>query len=121
VRVEQREVKPYAEPISATELKEGAVYFSVQFVDDNMMVPIVLPLVHIGRNLNPGDAGRVYFQDAESFRDGIRFSSASDDSGAQFYEQGEDELNHIFEFERALDVLVRCSVRRRDGPGAENR
>ena len=120
VRVEQREVKAYAEPVSAKELKEQSVYFLVQFVDNNMMVPIVMPVVYIGRDLNSGDVGRVYFQDAESFRDGIRYSSATDDSAAQFFEQGEGELNHIFEFEHAIDVLIRCSVRRRDGPGAEN-
>jgi hypothetical protein len=121
VRIENREVKSYAEPVSATELQEESTYFSVQFVDDDMVVPIMLPLVFIGRNLNSGDVRRIYFQDAESFRRGIRYPSVPADSQAQFYEQDENELKHIFEFEHAIDVLIRCSIRRREGPGAENR
>jgi hypothetical protein len=113
---EQRELKPHAEPVSASELKEGSVYFSVQFIDSEMLIPVIEPLVFIGRNLMPGDVVKLYFQDADSYGRGLPHS----DSRASLYGQEETELNHIFEYERALDVLIRCSVRRRKGLGAEN-
>jgi hypothetical protein len=33
---EGRELKEYAEPVSANELSEGKIYFSVNYVDDDM-------------------------------------------------------------------------------------
>jgi len=33
MRFEARELKPYAEPVSASDLKEGAVYFFVNFAE----------------------------------------------------------------------------------------
>ena len=70
----RRELRPRGleRRVAATELQEESTYFSVQFVDDDMLVPIMLPLVFIGRNLNSGDVSRIYFQDAESFRRGTR-------------------------------------------------
>jgi hypothetical protein len=78
-----------------------------------MLVPIVQPVVYVGRNLDAGDSGQVYFQDADSYRNGIRFDSAGDDSQADFYTGSEMEINHIFEYESALDELARCALRRR--------
>jgi hypothetical protein len=108
---EGRELKSYAEPVLASELKEGLVYFSVQFIDEEMLIPIVEPLVFIGRNIHPGDVAQVYFQDAGSYRQGLRYESATSDHGVVFYQQSEKEINHIFEYERALDVLMACSLR----------
>jgi len=42
VRFEARELEPYAEPVSADELAEGEVYFSVRYVDEEMAVPGLL-------------------------------------------------------------------------------
>jgi len=91
------------------------VYFSLQFVDAEMLVPVLEPLVFIGQNLVPNDVGTLYFQDAGSYWLGTRFDSARDDQSA-FYAQGEDEIEHIFEYERALELLVDCSMRRRNPP-----
>jgi hypothetical protein len=49
-----RELKPYAEPVSSNELEEDAVYFAVNYVDDEMLIPLMETLVFIGRNLEPG-------------------------------------------------------------------
>ena len=38
---EGRELKPYAEPVTASELKQGSVYFSVTFADDDMTIPVM--------------------------------------------------------------------------------
>jgi hypothetical protein len=113
---ESRELKPHAEPVTASELYDGEVYFSVTFVDDEMLIPVVDPVVLIGRNLEEGDVDSVYFQDADSFRRGIRYR-VNGDGDATFYSGPETEINHIFEYEPALDVLLACAFRRRSRSG----
>jgi hypothetical protein len=114
VRFESRELKPYAEPVSASELKEGSVYFSVGFLDQGeMLIPVLEPVVFIGRNLNPSDGAVLYFQDADSYRRGLRYEPASTAAGAKFYEQPADQIGFIFDFEHGLELLLACSLRRR--------
>jgi hypothetical protein len=74
---EEREVKPYGEPVLPEQLDEEGeeIYFSLNFLDDDMLIPVLEPLVFIGRDLCEGDSQQVYFQDAESYRQGIRFDS----------------------------------------------
>jgi len=113
MRFEGRELKPYAEPVSASELKEGGVYFSVTFADDDMSIPIIQTLVFIGRNMDESDADQMYFQDIDSYQQGVRYESATEEDHAVFIRCSKDELNSVFEYEHALDVLMRCSLRRR--------
>ena len=109
-----RELKPHAEPISPSELHEGQVYFAVTYADAEMLVPLMETLVFIGRNLEAEDIGKVYFQDVQSYREGIAYGSNAEDGWAKFETGSESELGHIFDYERALDVLMRCSLRRRE-------
>ena len=51
MRFEERELKSYAEPVTADLLEEGKVYFSVQFADSDMLIPIMETWVFAGRNL----------------------------------------------------------------------
>ncbi|HZE68521.1 MAG TPA: hypothetical protein VE135_03220 [Pyrinomonadaceae bacterium] len=111
---EGRELSTSAEPVSSTELQPGEIYFAVNFVDHEMLIPIVETLVYIGRNLEPGDIGKVYFQDIESHREGVGYLSSSKDNLARFLGGSQNELGHIFTFEKALDVLLGCSLRRRN-------
>jgi hypothetical protein len=110
MRFEERELKPYAEPIPPEELKCGETYFAVLYVDDDGVVPSLEPLVFIGRDLEPGDEGKVYFQDYSSYRDGVRFETATADDGVIFHTGRE---KHVFDYEHALDVLMACALRRR--------
>lgn len=110
MRFEERELKPYGEPISASELKEGSVYFSVTFVDDDMLIPVMETLVFVGKS----DEGLLQFQDVESYRQDVRYDSATDDDCATFFRCSGDQTKNIFEYERALDVLMQCSLRRRN-------
>ena len=103
-------LKPCAEPVTSDELQVGAITFP-QF-DNEMFVPVLEPLVFVGRNIARDDEGTLYFQDAESYRKGIRFESSESDE-ADFYAQREGETNHIFEYEQALDALLRCSIHRK--------
>lgn len=113
MRFEPRELNDYAEPVSADDLNEGTVYFSVNYQDEELLIPILEPLVYVGRNLNPSDMGQLYFQDADSYQRGVRHASLSEDDEAVFDICAEDAIGNIFEFERAVDELLKCSLRRR--------
>ena len=97
-------------------LPEGETYFAVHFLDDQMLVPELDPLVFIGRNLEPGDFGRLYFQDADSYRSGNRYGKRGDrkDGGEIKIHVVEENTPFVLEFERALDELLRCSLRREE-------
>ena len=109
---EARELKEYAEPVSATELTEGEVYFALNYVDGDLLVPVMETVVFIGRYLEPDDVGQVYFQDVESYREGVRYGWKNDGEVAKFQTGSEKELAHIFHFEKALNQLMRCSLNR---------
>lgn len=119
---EGRDLTDHAEPISASELQQGEVYFAVNYVDSEMLVPVIETVVFIGRDLEPGDVAQVYFQDLESRREGVEYDWESDTGLAKFQSGSEDEINHIFNYEHALEELMRCFVRRQtslvrpDGP-----
>jgi hypothetical protein len=105
-----RDLKPYGEPVTPQDLREGHVYFGVQFVDQELLIPTVEPVVFIGRDLE-AEAPGMYFQDAESYRDGLRYGSEEARHGnATFYAQ--TNVKHIFDYERALDQMLACSMRR---------
>jgi hypothetical protein len=111
----ERELKLYAEPVSAAELKEGSIYYFVNFIDGELLIPTMEPMVFVGRNFESDDEGRVYFQDVYSYREGLRYDTpeaASEESSAEFHTGSEDELGHVFEYEQALDVLIACWLRR---------
>jgi hypothetical protein len=109
MRFEERELKPYAEPVLPDQLQEGKVYFSVIFLDEDGLVPIMEPRVFIGSKAET-------FQDSHFYRRGIRFESPYADDEATF-ETGAGR--YMFEYERALDVLMACALRRRKFPTKE--
>lgn len=107
----ERDVPTYAEPVSASDLREGETYFSVQFADEALLLPIMETLVFTGRRAGEGGSAVLYFQDLGSYRAGIKRGSPDADS-AVFYAQDEQNLNHIFAWEHALDALIQCALRR---------
>ena len=116
-----RELKPYAEPISADDLRQGEVYFSLNYVDEKLLIPLLEPLVYVGSNLESEDIDQAYFQDVDSYRQGVTYSSRTKDDTAIFYHGPENGMKHIFKYEAALDQLMRCSLRRRNAQSdAEN-
>jgi hypothetical protein len=89
------------------------VYFSLTFVDDEMFVPTLEPLVYVGRDLESGDEHRVYFQDVDSFRDGVQHGPDAEERGAVFYSGSANETSHIYRFDEAIVGLTDCAARRR--------
>jgi len=110
MRFEERELKPYGEPVLPEHLKIGETYFGVLFLDTDGFVPVLEPKVFIGRDLEPDDERKFYFQDYASYQHGIRFETPTLADEALF-ETGCE--NHIFDYEHALDMLLVCALRRR--------
>jgi hypothetical protein len=118
VRRFEREIQPYAEPISVEELREGEIYFSLQFADNELLIPSLRPLIFIGRNLTPGDTQEFYFQDFESYSNGVGRGDRPAIDSAAFITSRAETLHHIFAFDKALDGLLRCALaRERAGMG----
>jgi len=115
MRFEARDLKPYAEPVVADDLREGEVYFSVQFVDEKMHIPIVGTWVYAGKMFDAEiSEDRLIFQDVVSYGHGIRYGTDEESEG-EFQLEQQKYVNHIFEYERALEVLMNCSLRRMKG------
>jgi len=113
MRFQERDLKDHAQPVSVNLLREGEAYFSVQYADEDMLIPIVETWIFAGRGLDPTDTeNRLYFQDVDSYLQGIRYGSALIDN-ATFQVSLEENTNHIFDYEHALEELMKCSLRRR--------
>ena len=108
---EGRDVPPHAVYAAADALVVGDTYFMLHYVDDRMSIPELRPVVFIGRNLEEGESGNLYFQDAASYVGGVRWESAMGDGDAEFHTVHET-TPFVFEFERALDRLLYCSLTR---------
>lgn len=125
---EGRELKPYGEFVKAADLVVGRVYFRVSYLDQDMMIPELVPLVFIGRDLSSEHPG-LYYQDAASFLAGRRWGETSEEateaeqieaghrSEGWFETESERTYSQVFEFEQGLDGLLACSLRRRQWDG----
>jgi hypothetical protein len=111
MRFEGRDLRPYIETVSRDGLVEGHLYFSVSYVDADLLMPILLSLVFIGRNLEPGDDDEHYFQDLDSYAAGVRYGKTSEDAPATIHHG--DIINSVQLYDQALDELLKCSLRRK--------
>ena len=112
MRFEGRDLKPYAEPVSTETLREGSVYFCVGFADDAMLIPQMETLVFLGKNLERESEERYYFQDIGSYQASGPLDPTRRDQQATFFKCSARELSGIYEFEPAIEILMRCSLRR---------
>jgi len=108
----ERDLPTHAEPVSASDLEIGETYFSVQYLDEDLLVPKVETLILAGKEQDTGGGAVFCFQDLDSYRQGIRHGSADVMKGV-FYLQDERDVKHIFKYERAVDELIKCALRRR--------
>jgi hypothetical protein len=114
ITFEKRELPTAADPVRIEELKIGDTYFKVSYVDDDMTIPLVDSVVFIGLNLDGDEEDTLYFQDVESYRSGIRISDTDvEPEDATFYATQASTLLAMFDFEGALEELMRCSIRRK--------
>ena len=104
-----RELKPYVRPIAKNELRAGSVYYSVGYVEREMLTPNITTMVYVGTK-----DGLFSFQDIESFQDGLDHSSAGSDDRIRLYNYDSHSLASVYSFEEGLDSLLRCWSRRQD-------
>jgi hypothetical protein len=108
-----REVHDFAEPVDIEQVKAGETYFFLQFCDDQLLLPIMRPVVYVGSN-----DGIAYFQDIDSWHDGERYDpqKSEEEHGGTFTGRVTTFYTHqlgaIFEFEKALDRMCHCSLKR---------
>src|SRR5690242_16534095 len=76
-------LKAYAQPVSASELREGRVYFAVQFVDQNMLIPVMETLVFVGQ-FKSGPKQYARFQTIDSYNAGVQYDAATEEEMASF-------------------------------------
>ena len=118
LHVAPRDIPPWSQHASAASLVEGATYFRVGYFDRDLHVPFMDPVVFVGRNLGEGDSAKLYFQTLESHMAGVRLGSPDHEAG-DFHRVSED-TPFVYEYERALDELLRCSRRRAQDRATES-
>jgi hypothetical protein len=114
----ERRIPLGAEPVEAERLVEGSVYFAVRYLDKDLVVPTMDTLVFMGRDLEADDVGLLYFQHASAYEMGYEYRQGDKSRGLGIQLYLESSANNVFEYEKALDELMRCSIRRKgtDGP-----
>jgi hypothetical protein len=126
MRFEARELKDYAVSVEEADLKVGKTYFLVWFFDEAMLIPELNAMVYLGYGISEDDPDRYIFQDAGSYMAGQGYEEFLDDDSsdedikdddgvaieAELQALSKSELGGVYEFEEALNVLLRCSVRR---------
>jgi hypothetical protein len=117
MRFEGRELSPWATYVSAEELRVGETYFVVSFLDKEMHVPSLSPVVFIGQDIEGSSSGVLYFQDYKSFREGRKLSDPPNrvaegkQTGTILTLSVSDDAT-VHNFDQALEALLRCSLRR---------
>jgi hypothetical protein len=108
-RFEARDLKPYLDYVESADLVQGELYFALQFLDEDMLIPELRPVVFVGRDCEPGDAGVLYFRDVETYVDGV---SDGFGPGSASFDSIPEGSPFVCEFEQVLDGLLTCSLRR---------
>lgn len=109
----ERDLPEYPQSIDVTNLREGTLCFRIVYNDREMLVPSLKPVVFVGRDLEAEDQGIVYFQDYDSYRDGVRYDSPPGHPQAEFETFEASQRTVMFSFENAIDDLLLCLMRRR--------
>lgn len=116
------ELLPYGEPVSPDEMQVGRVYFELYFLDADLLLPRLEPMIFLGVDLDGESKNERYFQDFNSYRGGVRYEKQPhEEESARFEVYGLDGGNHIFDYELALRVLMRCALDRRDKADVDQR
>jgi hypothetical protein len=99
------EIPRYAQPVVPETLHVRETYFSLTFIDDEMMIPVLIPIVFLGET----EDGQFLFQDAESFYLGPE----AGDEPINYSAYSKQSLASVFDYESMLHGLLQCFARRR--------
>lgn len=117
IHFNERELPVAAYPVNLNQLVTGKAYYQITYDGDDkdMEAPLVLSMVFIGMNIDDDETDTVYFQDALSYDFGIRLSDDPESGTFMLFRCTPDGLGAIFEFDQALDEMMKCSIRRQRG------
>ena len=120
----RRDLGMAAEPVAVSDLVVGSVFYMVSYIDMDLEIPQIQPIVFIGENLTSGDSGLFYFQDAGSYLAGERPQEAESCGDAEDREHEEysydvhaldsSSISSVFSLEKAVDEVIRCLQRGRE-------
>lgn len=107
----ERELSDAAESVDGGALKVGTVYYKVEFMDAQLSIPSMTPVVFAGRVAEGPHEGDFLFQDYESYQRGARYDEASNQA-AEFEAFAAEDGPSVFDFEGAVECLLRAWIRR---------
>ncbi|MBT2119744.1 hypothetical protein KK141_21675 [Dyella sp. LX-66] len=111
---EKREIDFYAQHVTYDELTVGDDYYMISYADGDCKIPVMESLIYLGKNIVGLDSAEtLYFQDAESYRAGVRVTDSPERGTYELHGLKPDQLDMIYDFERALEELMRCSMQRK--------
>lgn len=84
----------------------------VSYVDTELLIPVVEPLVFLGRDIHGDGDHRLYFQDAQSFKEHGSYPSQANGDG-DVYVFPDEGLGSILTLDEAVEELHRCIERKR--------
>lgn len=108
------ELPSYAEPASPDQMQVGCIYFALLYSDPDLLVPNLYPLMFLGHDLDGAPRNMRFFQHFDSYRDGVRYGRHAPEESECFEMYGPDAGKHIFDYEHAVQSLMRCALNRRD-------
>jgi hypothetical protein len=101
----------YSEPIDLSELKQGNLYFMLNYFDEEVLIPELQTLVFLGREVTGEKNSLLYFQDIESYTTRGPYPNSADRPG-DFFDCTDDQLGCIFRLDKAVLELQHCMRRR---------
>ncbi|UOD27742.1 hypothetical protein INH39_19815 [Massilia violaceinigra] len=101
----------YAEPIEVFELRQGDLYFMLNYFDEDLLIPELQTLVFLGREVTGENVSLLYFQDIESYTIRGPYPNFTDGPGDIFH-CTDDQLGCIFRLDKAVSALQNCVKRR---------
>ncbi len=106
-----RRLRLGSEPVTAAELRMGAVYYQVQFHHSNPLIPQLLPYAFAGFGLGGEGDDAAYFQDVDSYAEGVRFGDDGSGEEAEFLRLVRP-INGLYTFDVALEALMKVWLER---------
>src|SRR5262249_518821 len=107
------------EYVKPEQLREGDTYFTVGYADPDLLLPSLEPVVFIGRDVEQPGSDYIYFQDIDSYRDGVpprvRLHHANGEEGGELrglLQRFGSDTPGVMDYENGVNELLRCYIRR---------
>lgn len=103
-------------PIQAIELVVGEIYFTVHYVDNDMLLPVMETLVYLGSSITNEFKDRLVFQDLDSYTDLGIYPNNEEPHPTEklnIYSWATNSFKGIYNLDDVVIILKACSERRK--------